>query len=203
MNKNNSVCCFLNRYTSIPIKYLEDDIDQFEPSTIVKQIDKLAIDLLEKKKFSIYICGPVGTGKTWLSSYLGYSLFTSETKNGLNDLYNVVKFLQSSSLIRIFNLDQFGREDTDNSYNDIKKSKYLILDDISVFSPMFKAKDYYFIMFDDLIRYRYSNSLPIILTSNIKPKDLESELGSSLSSIILSKKESKTIILKGVNHRVE
>ncbi len=194
----------INQKTKLPLKHLQSSIQNssLELKGIIQYSDEQLISaIMEKYIHSVYICGPSGTGKTWLATYLGCNLFLEESRRAIT-LKNIVQFLQSSSLVRIFNLDQFGKED-EISYNEIKNTKFLILDDISIFSPMFKNRDYYFVMFDDLIRYRYSNLLPTILTSNIKPKDLVNELGPSLSSIILSKKESKTFILKSCNYRIE
>jgi len=128
-----------------------------------------------EKPDGLFLTGPVGSGKTYLSCCIANYILDA----GKHVLFLVVPdFLDS---IRA-TFDAAKRENYSEQHlvDEARKSPVLILDDLGAhnYTDWTKNKVY------SILNYRLNNSLPTIITSNISLEDLTAFLGDRTTSRI-------------------
>ncbi len=144
------------------------------------------------KGFSIFLKGRHGTGKSMVSSLILKKIVQA----GYNGLYTTL-----SDIVTV--IVNGGNESKFESYRELKMTDFLILDE---FDPRFfrsneASAELYGRILENVVRIRFQNYMPtILITNNADPmKDLGSDLGASISSLISG--YARTITVTGPDFR--
>jgi DNA replication protein DnaC len=153
---------------------IDNDVLDF----FVKNPDKVAEDGL-----SLYIHGGLGVGKTFTSVYLSREFtdaFGVEGKCGYN--YNLtVQFMEASQFV--LNERTLQGNDLRNFHNSFNSS-FFVLDDWSneyksQSNPAFVDR-----LYERFLRYRISNCLPTIITTNVPPQEVQGLYDEKIASLL-------------------
>ncbi|MBQ1483425.1 MAG: ATP-binding protein [Erysipelotrichaceae bacterium] len=149
-------------YCDVPENLADIDLESITYTPQQKQLYlQLAALLYEKSDKGLYICGDLGTGKTYLCTALANSL----VKRGKR-----VAFVKVSNFFN--EMKSFFGSDTDmidRNINKLKKADYLFLDDIgSEAVSEFVRDDILFRVLD----YRLENKKITLFTSNLSKEEL-------------------------------
>jgi DNA replication protein DnaC len=117
----------------------------------------------------LLITGDFGTGKTHLAA----AIANQAVELGLPSIFITVPDLLDS--LRFTFSDQ--NENFETRFEEIRKSPLLVLDDFGTENATDWAQEKLF----QIINYRYSNQLPLVVTSNLSLTQLDGRLNSRLS----------------------
>jgi DNA replication protein DnaC len=135
---------------------------------------KAYADDFDSESESLYFYGATGLGKTHLLS----SIARVVTEKGNN-----IIFESASALLRRLEKERFsnGRNsDYDGAFDEIVKCDLLIIDDLgSEFSTQFTVSALY-----DILNYRVNRDMPVIISSNLSPKEVEENYNQRIFSRI-------------------
>lgn len=107
---------------------------------------------------SLYIAGPIGTGKSTLATLICMLIYQR--------FLILPKYIYSNQLTKLIINDI-------DKYDEIKTAGVLVIDDLGVeYASEFQIANY-----DELIEYRWSNNMITIITSNVKLEDLKLRAG--------------------------
>ena len=142
-------------------RFRDRTFDTFQPTGYEKQFQKaydFATGFETNQGNGLLFVGTVGTGKTHLAASIANYI--------IKDLGIPVIVLNVTELFE--KLRNFS--ETNNTLKELKKIPLLILDDIG------KEKLY------EIINARYEDYLPVVITSNDTPANMEKNLGSATYS---------------------
>lgn len=136
----------------------------------------------------LYLCGPVGTGKTRLASAAALELIR---RRGVPTLFHTAPTL----------LDRLrpsaGPDERQAWMSAASGAELLVLDDLGSEVPSDWTKERIFV----LVNERNRRNVPTIYTSNVGPKDLAGRLGDRTASRIIE--TSDFVVMDGPDYRVE
>ncbi len=131
-----------------------------------------------KKAESLFIYGPVGTGKTHLcSSVANYVL-----QAGVSVIYLKVSKLLDLIREQKFNSDKTSRENLAKDLQDLYQVGLLIIDDLGTEVSSDFVKEQLFLLLDERLNYR----LPWIISTNLSPNEIGTIYEDRLSDRIMS-----------------
>lgn len=123
----------------------------------------------------LYFCGGVGTGKTHLAVSVMNDLIRRERVPALFvTVPELLDNLRGAYNDPAKNLDEWMEA--------VKNADLLILDDLGSEKPTLWVQERLFV----IINHRYRETLPTLITSNTRPKDLPGQLGERTASRIFS-----------------
>ena len=157
-----------------------------------KHIDHPAFKLMKKwcetqnNKYIILICGPTGTGKTYLTQCVADKLMKQNRIVLFTSAFNL-----HNSMLNYHINQTAGR---DQILEPFLSAEVLIIDDLGS-EPMLQnvTKEYLYL----IISERLENKLPTIITSNLYPDEILNHYSSRLSSRLTDKQNSILINLDG------
>jgi DNA replication protein DnaC len=187
----------IERYfeANIPVDFWFKNISSFkgdsrlvdEYNAFVSNIDTIMVD-----GFSLFLKGRHGVGKTMISCLFLKKIVQAGRSGLYCTLSDVVSVIVNGN-----------NEDKSDALRELKMTDFLVLDE---FDPrFFKANETSAELFgrilEGIIRIRFQNHMPtILITNNPDPiKDLGSDLGASISSLVSG--YSKTISVIGPDFR--
>lgn len=145
------------------------------------KIDMPLVSLGYAKK-SLYFYGDIGSGKTYkiyqfVRTLIYHKVFRQE-RIGVVKIYTAPALLESIKAC-------FAHSAVTNSeeyIQSIKTCNYLFLDDLGTE----KVTDWVLEKFNDIVNYRYENSLHLTVSSNLQLPQIEKHLGSRVYSRLQS-----------------
>ena len=146
-----------------------------DKATKVLEACKLFIvDIMKNKKNlnGLFITGPVGSGKTFISACI-YNELKSQERDVI--FYVVPELLERSKEI------MFDDNCKDNFMNGVKNASVLILDDLGAHNYTAWTTNQLYL----LLNYRLNHMLPTIITTNLNFNDIEMYLDERIASRIL------------------
>jgi len=164
---------------NIPPKYRDKDFKDFveQNQLAYQKVTDYCKHLksAKSKGIGIYFVGPSGTGKTLLAC----SILKEAVRQGYTGYFGFL-----SSIIVTIN-DEFFRKKSGDTFGRIKTCDFLVIDEIE---KIYKSDSGYVdALFDELIRTRDFDNLPVIMTSNVTMDRLESVHGKSVCSMLTEK----------------
>lgn len=135
---------------------------------------------------SLLLLGATGTGKT----YQAYGAVQALSLSGAACRWN---FLAASEIYA--RLRPRHGLDSEDEFHRLATTSFLVIDDLGAA----KATDWTEEVNYRLINYRYENTLPTLLTSNVPPRELGATLGDRVASRIIEM--TQRLILKGPDRR--
>ena len=183
---------------------LTDFINSMEPTVPVKPFDRTVYQKIDPKttqKIDLYlskfpnnkfknlvITGPTGTGKTYCASLIQHEL----TRKGFN-----VQMTSTFNLVKRMKDYLFGQDA--NVPSDFFNSDLLIIDDLGA-EPSIKNSDE---ILHTVINERYSNNLPLIITTNLSKDQVSARYDDRILGRIYDKARSAILIFNGKDLRIE
>lgn len=138
---------------------------------------------------SVFLAGPVGSGKTHLAAALLQDHVRRTVQAGL--------FVSEADLARNVRRRAAGREEPDLTL-DAERSSVLLLDDLATSES---AKGWQRDQIEDLICYRYNAGTPTIITSNVPLDGIGKVYGARVESRIREMAEGNVIAVSGLDWR--
>lgn len=188
--------------TNIPVKYWNLDFINYrntgrneeEKELNRKSMAKLYHyrDNLKKNRkegLGLYIEGPNGVGKTFISTSLGKEAL----RQGFSARFHLLSEIVSLTT------DSFEDRAISRVLSKLKSCDFLIIDDAD--KPYHTKSSFKISLFDDLIRYRVQNLKPCIVTANQELKDASETFNESLHSLL--SEQSLNVVLVGSDFRKE
>ena len=146
-----------------------------------------------------------GLGKTHLACAIAHRIIDRRAGDP-GDTACPVRFVtETDMLLRIratFNLREWEKawhEREEEVYRDLKNRQLLILDDVGKeqpADPRFVQRVYY-----QVLNGRYGRGLPLVITSNIGPRQLHEYIGPYSADRVVEMTQGKVVELKGVSYR--
>ena len=146
----------------------------------------------------IILLGPTGTGKTHLLAGLIHAMIEKEFSRGhlfRSDLLKLYKWHRVVSLIADYREVSF--RDKRAIRNTARTVKFLVLDDLATEN----SKDFALDVLLDILDYRYEESLPTFLTSNVGPEELSDRYGDRFVSRFRDAEKYERLLVDGPDHR--
>jgi DNA replication protein DnaC len=145
----------------IPRRFWATSLDFMTESESKKKYIDYLRDLDKKLKTgtSLLLHGPYGTGKTACASLVLIEVLARSSNRTL--------FVQSAQI------DWLARHRTDDSWDLLVEASFVVIDDIGAERQV----DWNNAWFEEVVRARYNDQLPTILTSNIPPAALNEKFG--------------------------
>lgn len=123
----------------------------------------------------LYFCGDVGTGKTHLAvAVMNWLIEEKKVPSLFVTVPELLDNLRGAYSDPSRNLDEW--------MDSVKNANLLILDDLGSEKVTPWVQERLFV----IVNYRYQESLPTILTSNIAPDDLAAQMGARTASRIIA-----------------
>jgi DNA replication protein DnaC len=173
--------------TNIPKRFRHDTLDTFkfaQHDYETRDLISYWVSEVEKQVENgqgIYFCGGTGSGKTHIAQAVLKRVVYTHNLCGM--FVTADKYIQMA-----YNEIKFG-DDIPEGYEDPNTMKYMqevmdivVLDSLGTERPT----DFTRKTISSLIESRYHEKLPMIITSMLKPKDLENSYGHNIMSIIES-----------------
>ena len=154
---------------------MESQNHVFSMADVYQVLGYAAQDGDETPRNGIVLSGPVGTGKTGLIAAAVNALAFS----GHRPLYTRVQDLLTS-LKALMNNDR--GETPDMLLDKVKRAPTLVLDEFTTNQTTDWRRD----QIEELIRYRYGNQLPTLITTNSRRDELEAEWGQRTASALFA-----------------
>ena len=165
----------------------EDCISPYDQMKSIFLICQNFANNFPKYSNGLIMCGLTGLGKTHLSLAIANEIIS----NGFCATY------QTAAEITRKMSDQYFKKDQTNQINMITEPDLLILDDIgSEFDSAFNKSTIF-----EIINIRTSKKLPLIISTNLSPKQLEEKYGQRVASRIFS--SLNTLFFKGTDNRIK
>ena len=138
----------------------------------------------------LLLCGGIGNGKTHLCEALSIELY----KNGIKCPITLWAELRRK-LLQAMHRPKPNQADYDTLFNNFRKRKYVIIDDVGMGSKMTEWEES---ELEDIINYRYREGLFTVLTTN---RVLE-ELPERVVSRFFDPKVSEVVVNEGKDYRL-
>ncbi|MDD2400623.1 MAG: ATP-binding protein [Clostridia bacterium] len=144
---------------------------------ILQQSINFAEEICERKKAeNLFVCGPIGIGKTHLCSAIANYVL----KAGVNVVY-----LKSGKILEMlreykFNLDKFEKS-FHNELKSLFRVDLLIIDDLGTEVATDFVREQLFYLFDERINYQ----LPWVISTNLMPNEIGKTYEDRLSDRIM------------------
>ncbi|MDO8672716.1 MAG: ATP-binding protein, partial [Dehalococcoidia bacterium] len=152
--------------SEIPMRYDEAKLDQFSGAPINEINNWLA----ERHENSIFIWGPVGTGKTHLAA----ALLTKQIEEGRSGLFVAVP-----DLLDRIRATYSGKQDEDDLLKRVTSSNLIVLlDDFGAERITDWAREKLY----QIVNKRYNDCSETIVTSNLDPEQLAKQVGDRIVS---------------------
>jgi len=180
--------------SNIPKEYWSLKLDDFKGDKTSLSVVQRYIDNIEKaykNGLGLTFLGPNGRGKTFLSSII--------LKTAIKKDYSAF-FITMAELIKLI---QKGFDESDKiEYYErtIKNSQFLCLDNLgSEYRNLHNFGGFIVAEFDILMRFRKSNLLPTLLTTNLSTDEFKKAYGKSVDSLLQA--SNKKIVVMGDDFR--
>lgn len=144
----------------------------------------------------LYICGPIGTGKTHLASSIAKGLCDSLVNVRITSTLDILADIRSSFGTKSF--------DEDDVFRSLSKCGVLVIDDLGKEAPT----EWVLSMLYRVVNDRYDNLKPMVVTSNYRKSELAKRLaggGPAETSVAIVSRLSemcRTVELSGADRRV-
>lgn len=146
-------------------------IDDKSRVEIIKYINNFYENYFKDKGKGLYLSGSFGSGKTFIISALFNELAKRDVKSVIIYFPEFLRKLKSS----------FGNKiEFDESFNHIKKSPLLLIDDIGAEQVTSWSRDE---ILGTILQYRMEENLPTFFTSNLNINELEEHLSSTKEKV--------------------
>jgi len=132
---------------------------------------------------SLYIHGPLGVGKTFCSVWLAEEFVSAFSPEGLCEYkYDLkVTFMEASQFVMKSRL--YNNEELKEFYKTFD-SNLFVLDDLSNEYKSQANPQYVDKLYEMFLRHRISHCLATIITSNVKPSDVENKYNEKIASLM-------------------
>lgn len=181
-----SIRAAMRRTSGVPQRYRTARLERFVPVKGQETAYKAACAFV--KRFcenrhtdGVYFMGGVGSGKTYLAAAVaeavmaGYPVPEREAERaavGKPAGSALVRFISTVELFERLK-DGYIKGSGDALLEELKSAPLLILDDLGAEKTTDWTRERLF----EIIDYRYSRELPLILTTNLRTEDLKRDLG--------------------------
>lgn len=163
----------------------EVKLNQDSVHLLTKYVSK--IKEMREKGIGIFLCGPNGVGKTYLTCAVGIAALRA----GMT-----VKFYTMRDIVGIC-VDGWFNQESKKIVSDIEKSDFLIIDDVD---KVYKTKTHIEVsMLDGLFRSRVQANLPMLVSSNKVVTQLADTYGASVVSMF--KEHCAECVITGSDYR--
>lgn len=169
---------------------------EYEDYGILKELGGRNIKQLAKQTVTkgFFLWGNVGTGKTTLAVRIAYQRIA--------DSSNVILYRWQDLLSKARStMNTDTKESLQELMFPIKRTDLFILDELAN-KRRAKATDFEVEVFFDIVASRHGGNKPMLITSNMSPKDIEEVYGEALVSRLLDKEYMETIQFKGKDKRL-
>jgi len=143
-----------------------------------------------KSRPMLLVCGGLGNGKTFLCEALSIALYRRGERCPVN-LWSELR----RQLLQAMHRPKPGRMDYDTLFENIRRRKRLIIDDVGMGS---KGTEWEMAELEDIINYRYRERLFTVMTTN---RALE-ELPDRVVSRFFDSEVSQVVINEGKDYRI-
>ena len=148
----------------------------------------------QTKTRGFLLWGNVGTGKTTLAIQIAFRSIAESRSVVLYRWQDLLSKARST-----MNTDT--KETLAHIVDPVKKADLFLLDELAN-KKRSNATDFETELFFDIVSSRHGNTKPMILTSNMSPKDIEQVYGSALVSRLLDREYMEIIQFKGRDKRL-
>lgn len=166
-------------FENFDISYYSETVDPKIGLSPRKRIEAILINSLEfVEKFdtefkNLLLYGKSGLGKTFLCNCIAKALL---------DEGKVVLYLTSAQLFKVIEKEKFNKdeEDTDETLNMIYDADLLIIDDLGTeFQTSLTTSEFF-----NIINIRFIKRKPVIISTNLEPKDIKEKYSDRVLSRI-------------------
>lgn len=179
---------FINSLESTTAEPFDRSVYQkIDPKTTQK-IDLYLSKFPYNKFKTLVITGPTGTGKTYCAKLIQHELTQKGFQVHLTSTFNLVKRMKDYL---------YGQDSTVPT--DFFESDLLIIDDLGA-EPSIKNSDE---MLHTVINERYSNNLPLLVTTNLTKDQVSARYDDRILGRIYDKTRSAVLIFNGKDLRIE
>ena len=172
----------------VPVKPFDRTVYQKLDSKITQKLDLYLSKFPFNKFKNLIITGPTGTGKTYCAALVQHELTQKGFAVHMTSTFNLVKRMKDYL---------FGQDATVPA--DFFNSDLLIIDDLGA-EPTIKNSDE---MLYTVINERYSNNLPLLITTNLSKDQVANRYDDRILGRIYDKARTAIIVFNGKDLRIE
>lgn len=194
--------------SNISCYYMDKTFENFN-----KSIQEKAFKVVTNMNYyhdSLILLSPdvYGVGKTHLMAGIVNKIFKNGTKAVINTRFMNIKTYKSSVLFitetemmsRIRNTYNTNSEETEEKvFKEINNMPVLIIDDVGKVKP--RDNSFQQGVYFRIVDYRYNNELPVILTTNLTPEELEKHIGGATADRLREMCGKNIVVMKGESYR--